>query len=50
MIVNEQIKKDSNYNNQTFKDIRHIDENEIEYWYARELTKILEYKQWRNSR
>ena len=41
------LKKDSNYTNQTFEDIRHIDENGIEYWYARELMKILEYKQWR---
>jgi len=39
--------KNSNYTNQTFEDIRHIDENGIEYWYARELMKILEYKQWR---
>ena len=31
------LKKDLNYTNQTFEDIRHIDENEIEYWYAREL-------------
>ncbi len=41
------LKKDSSYTNQTFEDIRHIDENGIEYWYARELMKILEYKQWR---
>ena len=32
---------------QTFEDIKHIDENGIEFWYARELQKILEYKQWR---
>ena len=25
-----------NYN-KTFEDIKHIDENEIEFWYAREL-------------
>ena len=41
------LKKDSSYTNQTFEDIRHIDEHGIEYWYARELMKILEYKQWR---
>lgn len=34
--------------NQTFEDIKHIDENGIEYWYARELSVILEYKEWRN--
>ncbi len=25
------------YSNQNFEDVRHIDENGIEYWYAREL-------------
>ena len=33
--------------NQTFESIKHIDENGIEYWYARELQNVLEYKQWR---
>ena len=32
---------------QTFEDIKYIDKNGIEFWYARELQKILEYKQWR---
>ena len=27
--------------NQTFEDIKHIDENGTEYWYARELMPIL---------
>ena len=35
------------HDNKTFEDIKHIDENGIEFWYARELMKILEYKQWR---
>ena len=35
-----------NYNNKTFEDIKHIDENGIEYWYARELQVVLEYKRW----
>ncbi len=35
----------SNYTNQTFEHIRHIDKNGVEYWYTRELMKILEYKQ-----
>ena len=39
--------KNMNKENQTFESIKHIDENGIEYWYARELMKILEYKQWR---
>lgn len=34
-------------NNKTFEDIKHIDENGLEFWYARELMVILEYKQWR---
>ena len=33
--------------NQTFEDIKHIDENNMEFWYARELMEVLEYKQWR---
>ena len=32
------------YTNNIFKNIKHIDEYENEYWYARELSKILEYK------
>ena len=35
------------YSNQNFEDIKHIDENGIEYWYARELQLILDYKEWR---
>ena len=41
------IEKGENYNNQTFEKIKHIDENGIEYWYARELMKIFGYKDWR---
>ena len=33
--------------NQTFEDIKHIDENGVEYWYARELQKVLDYTEWR---
>ena len=33
--------------NRTFDDIKHIDENGNEFWYARELQKILGYTQWR---
>ena len=28
--------------------IKHIDEDGNEYWEARELQKVLEYKEWRN--
>jgi DNA-damage-inducible protein D len=33
-IMNKTIK---NYNIETFEDIKHIDENGFEFWYAREL-------------
>ena len=39
--------KNMNKENQTFESIRHIDENGIEYWYARELQRVLDYSQWR---
>ena len=38
---------DKNYNI-TFEDIKHIDENGIEFWYARELMPILQYSNWQN--
>ena len=34
--------------NNIFENIKHIDEYGNEYWYARELSKVLEYKDWRN--
>ena len=34
--------------NQTFESIKHIDENNIEFWYAREIMFILEYSKWQN--
>ena len=43
----EQIKKEENYNNKTFENIKHIDENGVEYWNARELQVVLDYKEWR---
>ena len=36
------------YSNNTFENIKHIDDYGNEYWYARELQKVLEYKDWRN--
>lgn len=36
------------YNVSMFEDIKHMDENGIEFWYARELMTILEYTNWRN--
>ncbi len=31
----------------TFESIKHIDKNGVEFWYARELMKVLSYKDWR---
>lgn len=36
------------YTNNIFENIKHIDEYGNEYWYDRELSKVLEYKDWRN--
>ena len=36
------------YTNNIFENIKHIDEYGNEYWHARELSKVLEYKDWRN--
>jgi len=40
--------KIKNYTESIFDSIKHIDEFGNEYWEARELQKILEYKEWRN--
>ncbi len=40
-----QLERKETYDNHTFEDIKHIDENGIEYWYARELQKVLDYKE-----
>ena len=34
--------------NKSFEDIKHIDENGVEVWYARELMPILQYSNWQN--
>ena len=31
-----------------FESIKHVDENEVEFWYARELMTMLEYSKWGN--
>ena len=38
----------SAYGQDTFDNIRHFTEDGIEFWYARELQKVLEYREWRN--
>lgn len=39
---------ENKYSNNTFENIKHIDDYGNEYWYACELQKVLEYKDWRN--
>ena len=34
-------------NNKSFEDIKHLDENGVEFWYARELQNVLNYSEWR---
>ena len=45
-----QLERKETYDNRTFEDIKHIDENGIEYWYARELMTVLQYAKWENFR
>ena len=40
--------KEIDKNNKSFEDIKHIDENGVEFWYARELMPILQYSNWQN--
>ena len=40
--------KEIDKNNKSFEDIKHIDKNGIEFWYARELMPILQYSNWQN--
>ncbi len=39
---------ENNYTNNIFENIKHVDECGNEYWLARDLSKVLEYKDWRN--
>ena len=40
--------KEIDKNNKSFEDIKHVDENGIEFWYARELMPVLQYSNWQN--
>ena len=40
--------KKENFKEETFEDIKHIDEYGNEFWYARELMKVLKYSKWEN--
>ncbi len=38
----------TSYTGEIFEDIKHTDQDGHEFWYARELQKVLEYAEWRN--
>ncbi len=40
--------EENNYTETLFESIRHVNEYEQEFWYARELQTVLEYTEWRN--
>ena len=40
--------EETQYTESLFESIKHIDENGDEFWYARELSKVLEYRDFRN--
>ena len=42
------MKEIEKYEEIIFENIKHIDENGVEYWEARELMKVLEYSLWQN--
>lgn len=42
------LENNTNYNNKTFEDIKHIDASGVEFWYARELMSVLQYSNWQN--
>ena len=47
-MVNKIVNKVLNdkYTDNTFESIKHLDDYGTEYWYARELSKALEYSDW----
>lgn len=36
------------YSEETFESIKHHTQDGIEFWYARELARVLQYSDWRN--
>ena len=42
----KKIENKNNYTESTFENIKNIDEEGMEYWFARDLQKVLEYKRW----
>ncbi len=47
LIVVDIMNEIENITNKLFEDIKHIDDNGNEYWSARELQLVLDYKEWR---
>ena len=47
-IKNGALLKEIDKNNKSFEEIKHIDENGVEFWYARELMPVLQYSNWQN--
>ena len=41
-------KIENKYTNSIFENIKYVDDFGNEFWYAREISKVLEYKDWRN--
>lgn len=41
--MEKHLRTNENYTKENFEDIKHIDENGEEFWYARELQKVLNY-------
>lgn len=39
---------ENEYTDNVFESIKHVDEDGNEFWYARELSNVLEYKDWRD--
>jgi DNA-damage-inducible protein D len=46
--MKEQTTEMINYGYETFEGIKHVNEYGQEYWYARDLQKVLGYSEWRN--
>ena len=42
----DKINEIKEYTEKVFEDIKHIDDEGNEYWYARELMPLLEYSKW----
>ena len=42
--------KEIDENNKSFENIKHIDENGTEFWYARELMPILQYSNYLHTK